>query len=42
VQKLIGAGVLEQEAARDRLLTSDGWQRWLRTRSRFHRYCFLI
>ena len=20
------------------LLTSDGWQRWLRTRSRFHRY----
>jgi hypothetical protein len=20
------------------LLTTDGWQRWLRTRSRFHRY----
>lgn len=24
--------------ATDTLLTSDGWQRWLRTRSRFHRY----
>src|SRR2546427_261480 len=25
-------------AATDALLTSEGWQRWLRTRSRFHRY----
>jgi antirestriction protein ArdC len=24
--------------ATDALLTSEGWQRWLRTRSRFHRY----
>jgi antirestriction protein ArdC len=24
------------------LLTSDGWQRWLRTRARFHRYSLLI
>ena len=30
---------LEQlRAATTALLTSEGWQRWLRTRSRFHRY----
>ena len=30
---------LEQlRAATSALLTSEGWQRWLRTRSRFHRY----
>src|SRR5438445_613450 len=30
---------LEQlQRATSALLTSDGWQRWLRTRSRFHRY----
>lgn len=26
--------------ATEALLASDGWQRWLRTRSRFHRYSF--
>ena len=26
------------EQATTALLTSDGWQQWLRTRSRFHRY----
>jgi hypothetical protein len=30
---------LEQlRQATNELLTSEGWQRWLRTRSRFHRY----
>src|SRR5471032_3353441 len=32
------AQVEQLRAATTALLTSEGWQRWLRTRSRFHRY----
>ncbi len=30
-----------KEAA-EQLLTSDGWQRWVRARSMFRRYCLVI
>jgi hypothetical protein len=30
-----------QQAAQE-LLTSDGWQRWVRARALFHNYCYLI
>jgi hypothetical protein len=28
--------------AAEQLLTSDGWQRWVRARALFHNYCVLI
>ena len=30
-----------RQAAQE-LLTSDGWQRWVRARALFHNYCLLI